>query len=574
MKNIIPAEIMQRLRERFCCLYGDSAEQCINRLRMLIGRYGVGLDPEPVTTYWNQTDNILITYADMVQAADQPPLQVLNSFLAERVGDVIKNVHILPFFPYSSDDGFSVIDYREVNDSFGTWKDVESLGENFGLMFDLVINHVSRKSDWFRQYINGILPARKYFIEMEPDADLSQVTRPRSSPLLTRVNTRDGERHVWTTFSDDQIDLDFSNPDVLFEFLDLIFFYISKGVRILRLDAIAYLWKKAGTTCIHLPETHEVVKLFRDVLDLVAPHVILLTETNVPNEENISYFGNNDEAHMVYQFSLPPLLLHALHTGNSTYLREWAASLPDLPAGNTFLNFTASHDGVGVRPLEGLIPDNELDALIKAILERGGHVSRKQNPDGSESPYELNITYFDALANPGNLVGNDDIARFLCSQTVSLSLKGLPAIYFHSITGTRNDYAGVEQLGYPRAINRRKWDEPDLRSQLDNRSTVTSRVFHGYVDLLRLRALHSAFHPNGKQEVLDLGPEIFAVKRQSPDNSEVILALHNMTGEEVAVGTSKFTGNDSASWHDLITDKPLADAPTLLPYQCMWLEQR
>jgi sucrose phosphorylase len=332
-----------------------------------------------------------------------------------------------------------------------------------------------------------------------------------------------------------------------------------------------------GTNCIHLPETHEVVKLFRDVLGLVAPNVLLLTETNVPNEENISYFGAGDEAHMVYQFSLPPLLLHALHTCNAQYLTDWANSLPLLQPGSTFLNFTASHDGVGVRPLEGLVPDEEFQAVLQAVLERGGHVSTKRNADGTDSPYELNITYFDALAKPGPRVAKVDIDRFLCSQIVALSLKGMPAIYFHSLTGTRNDYAGVERFGYPRAINRRKWDEPELRKALDNRSTVTSRVFQRYVDLLRTRALHPAFHPDGTQTVLQLGAEVFGVERVAPDHSETIIALHSMSGETVEVKRQSLPRLADGSWHDLIADKALkgnGDAVTLKPYQCVWLRQQ
>jgi len=121
-------------------------------------------------------------------------------------------------------------------------------------------------------------------------------------------------------------------------------------MRIARLDAVAFLWKELGTNCLHLPETHELVKLFRDVCEIVAPRAIILTETNVPHAENVSYFGQGDEAHMVYQFSLPPLLLHAFITGNGQYLTHWASGLEPPPAGCTFFNFTASHDGVGVRP--------------------------------------------------------------------------------------------------------------------------------------------------------------------------------------------------------------------------------
>jgi len=282
----------------------------------------------------------------------EAPLETLRSFMMQRVGKTITGIHILPFFPYTSDDGFSVQNYHEVREDLGGWMHIRRLAREYRVMGDVVINHVSAQSNWFRDFKKGIAPARDYFHVTEPSPALDQVTRPRNLPLLTPVKTPMGPVHVWTTFSPDQIDLNFANPDVLFEFLDIILLYISQGVSVLRLDAIAYLWKRVGTNCIHLPETHEVVKLIRNVLDLLAPHVTIITETNVPHAENVSYFGTGDEAHMVYQFSLPPLLLHALLRGNARWLTQWAAGLQPAPDGCAYFNFTSSHDGVGVRPLE------------------------------------------------------------------------------------------------------------------------------------------------------------------------------------------------------------------------------
>jgi sucrose phosphorylase len=193
---------------------------------------------------------------------------------------VITGVHVLPFFPYSSDDGFSVIDYTAVNPDFGTWADVERLGRNFRLMFDAVINHISAHSGWFQEFLKGNPGFADYFIVVEEGTDLSQVVRPRALPLLTSVQTAHGERLVWTTFSADQIDLNYANPDVLLEIIEILLLYVEKGAEIIRLDAIAYLWKKIGTPCIHLEETHRVVKLFRTVFDAVAPHVMLITRTS------------------------------------------------------------------------------------------------------------------------------------------------------------------------------------------------------------------------------------------------------------------------------------------------------
>ena len=302
------------------------------------------------------------------------------------MADTIGGVHLLPFFPFSSDDGFSVTDFWKVDPRLGTWNDVALLGKNFRLMFDGVINHVSRESEWFQAFVRGEPPFTDYFICADPNADLSQVTRPRTSPLLTPVKTTRGTKHVWTTFSADQIDLNYKNPEVLLKIIELLLFYAEQGAEVIRLDAIAYLWKEPGTTCIHLPQTHRVVKLFRSVFDQVAPGVILITETNVPHADNVSYFGNGtDEAQMVYNFALPPLVLHTFHTGNAQRLTNWAATLTTPSRSTTFFNFIASHDGIGVMPARGLLSESEIHELVRRTLAHGGKVSSKSNPDGSES---------------------------------------------------------------------------------------------------------------------------------------------------------------------------------------------
>lgn len=566
--------IMNRLQEHFERLYGDRlAPRCMERLEMMVGRYNVGYNHRHVYRYWDQADSILITYGDMVHSARQDPLRALKSFLDEHLRGAVSTVHILPFFPYSSDDGFSVIDYREVNPVLGGWDDVEKLNENFSLMFDLVLNHVSRQSEWFQDYVAGIAPCRDFFIEIDPKADLKKVVRPRSLPLLTKTPTRGGTRHLWTTFSEDQIDLDFSNPDVLFEFLDILFFYISKGARIIRLDAIAYLWKKIGTTCIHLPETHEVVKLFRDVVELVAMDVTILTETNVPHEENISYFGDNDEAHMVYQFSLPPLVLHALLTEQTRYLTAWATGLTPPPDGCTYLNFTASHDGVGLRPLEGILEQSEWDALLQHVQDRGGQVSTKRNTDGSDSPYELNITYFDALGLP-----DDDpathIERFLCSQALVLALQGIPAIYFNSLIAAPNDAEGVSQTGRARSINRQKWSDKQLEEMLADEQSPRAIVFRRYTHLLSLRARHAAFRPDSPQQVYDLGPALFAVQRKSLKGDDVVVAISNFTRSPQEIAVADPIEALRAGGYDVIseTKRIKKGKLTLSPYETCWLQ--
>lgn len=566
---------MDRLRARLQRLYPNDVERCLERMAMLIGRYGVGTTDRSGQGKWDQQDAILISYGDMIRASGEKPLTTLKRFADQNLRTAFTTIHLLPFFPYSSDDGFSVVHFRTVHPDLGDWPAVQALGENFRLMVDLVLNHVSRQCGWFQDYQAGVAPGRSYFIEVEAGADLSAVVRPRSLPLLTAVATPAGKRMVWTTFSEDQIDLNFANPDVLFEMLDILLLYVFMGARILRLDAIAYLWKKAGTPCVHLPETHEIVKLFRDFLEMVAPDVLLLTETNAPQEENYSYFGNGDEAHIVYQFALPPLLLHALQFGTSRYLNAWASSLPALPAGCAVLNFTASHDGIGVRPLQGLLPENEIKALIERARSLGATVSTKRDPDGVDSPYELNITYFDALR--GNS-GHDPLhlQRYLCSQIAALVLKGIPAVYFHSLIATPNDLEGVKRTGKARSINRRKWSLNELEDALKDEKGSASLVFREYLRLLQLRAQHSSFHPNGAQRILHLGENVFAVERTSPDGKESVVAISNCTAQPAHVPADNPELKSSLRARlDLIqnrTPETVDHALRLEPYQSLWLK--
>jgi glycosidase len=527
-------ELYRSISNRLAYLYGEESAPLITRhVRRLIDTHIQLRNVAIAGKHWNQADMVLITYGDSVQAPAQVPLHTLKQFIDTYLQDAFSLVHILPFYPWSSDGGFSVTDFRAVNTELGTWREIAALGDHFDLVFDLVLNHCSRENLWFADYIFGEEPACNYFIEVDPKENLSMVTRPRSTPVLTKVRTHRGMKHVWATFSNDQIDLNYANPTVLLEFIDIILYYVRRGARMLRLDAVAYLWKQIGTNCIHLPQTHEVIKLIRDVLAIVEPGVWLLTETNVPHQENISYFGQGDEAHMVYQFSLPPLLLHALYSGNTGFLSNWALSLEltPLPENCTYLNFTASHDGVGLRPLEGILPKEEIDIFLAAMRERGGYISTKSNTDGSESPYELNISYFDAFRAPGGGDNQWHIAAFLLSQIVALSLKGIPAVYIHSLLATPNDSLGVERSGLTRAINRRKLDQGEIETLLANHESEVGRVFRAYRRILQIRREQPAFHPDGRQTVLPLSDGLFGLEREAPGGGQRMLVLFNFTAQ-------------------------------------------
>ncbi len=531
-----------------------------------------------------EKDVILITYGDQVAEQGQAPLRTLAEVLERHVRGIISGVHILPFFPYSSDDGFSVIDYARVAPDLGDWTDVERLGRSFRLMFDAVINHISAKSDWFQEFLGGNPEFADYFITVEEGVDLSQVVRPRALPLLTPVQTARGKQLVWTTFSADQIDLNYASPDVLLKVIEILLLYVEKGADIIRLDAIAYLWKKIGTTCIHLEETHRVVKLLRAVLDAVAPHVILVTETNVPHEENVPYFGSGtDEAQMVYQFPLPPLVIHAIRSGDASYLSEWAARLSAPSNSTTFFNFVASHDGIGVRPVEGILPPAEVEGLVERTLAHGGYVSYKDNADGTRSVYELNISYFDALSDPNGVEPLGlQARRFLASQAIMLALAGVPGVYIHSLFGSRSCHASVEQTGRYRSINRAKFRREELERALADPSSLRHRVFHPYLRLIQARAAHRAFHPNGPQQVLSIHPAIFSLLRTAPGGGESLLCIHNVSNDEVPLSVNlpslPFPCPDQVC--DLITGTtfPVNASGNLsllmAPYQVLWLKEK
>lgn len=544
----------------------------------LMAVMGLGLHvpgPSAHRNNWDEQDVLLITYADSIRRDGEKPLVTLHGFLQQHLQNTLTAVHILPFFPFSSDDGFSVMDYLAVNESHGSWEDVERIAGDFKLMADLVINHMSARSRWFENFKKRVDPGRDYFFEASPTDDLSAVVRPRTSPLLTPVQTEDGERHVWCTFSEDQVDLNFANPQVLKEFVAIIRRYLEHGVILFRFDAVAFLWKEPGTTCIHLQQTHELIKILRLLIEHHSPDAVIITETNVPNRENLTYFGNANEAHVIYNFSLPPLLINTLITGNCRHLKTWLMSMPPAQMGTTYLNFIASHDGIGLRPTDGLLSDDEKQALVATMERFGGKVSYRRAAHGSDQPYELNIALYDALK--GTSAGGPDhwqLQRFVCAHTIMLALEGIPAVYIHSLFGTGNDHDRVVHTGRLRSINRSQWDNDRLESELGNPHSHHSQVFHQLTRLIDIRRRQRAFHPNATQFTLHLGLQLFGFWRQSVRRDQSVFCIHNISADvqQVALTDINLIGTDD--WRDLISGEvidDLAGTLTLKPYQSVWL---
>jgi glucosylglycerate phosphorylase len=561
------------MRERLRLLYGaEVGDRTAVRLERLLDDFRPRLQSDlEAESRFDQGDVLLITYGDTLLADDLPPLAALDKFASDRLQDRVSGIHVLPFFPSTSDYGFSVVDYLRVNPELGEWDHVGALSTRFRLMFDFVLNHVSVESKWFQAFLRDEPPYDQFFITADPGTDLSKVVRPRTSPLLTRFDSTGGPRWVWTTFSADQVDLNYRSPELLLRMVEVMLSYVERGAGLLRMDAVAYLWKEVGTSCVHLPQTHGVVKLLRQVLDDVAPHVAIVTETNVPHRDNVTYFGDGyDEAQLVYQFPLAPLVLDALARGDAGHLVKWAAEVVPPSDRTSFLNFLASHDGIGVVPARGLLSDEEVGELVARVRAHGGEASYGSNSDGSESVYELNATFFDALSDPGDRTETcqTKLDRYLCSQAVMLALAGVPGVYIHSLFGSHNDRQGFARSGWRRDLNHERLTLAGLEARLADASTETAQLFAGYSRLLEVRRHQPAFHPNAPQRVIPAGPGVFGLER-GPWEGQTILALHNLTGTVQTVPQTSAAGSV-----DLISGRrlPPGDSLKLGPYQVLWLQ--
>ncbi|MGG4731581.1 sugar phosphorylase [Leclercia adecarboxylata] len=517
---------------------------------------------------WDEKDIVLITYADQFSAPGEKALPVFTRFYNEWLSRSFSHVHLLPFYPWSSDDGFSVIDYHEVAPETGSWRDVAELKKSASLMFDFVCNHMSAKSKWFENYINQTPGYEDFFISVDPETDLSAVTRPRALPLLTPFTLHDGSvRHLWTTFSEDQIDLNFASPEVLIAMVDVLLHYLMEGARYIRLDAVGFMWKIPGTNCIHLEQTHRLIQLFRAITDRVAPGTVLITETNVPHKDNISYFGDGEnEAQMVYQFSLPPLVLHAVHCQDVRALCQWASSLKLPSMKTTWFNFLASHDGIGLNPLRGILPESEILSLVEKLQQEGALVNWKNNPDGTRSPYEINVTYLDALSAKES-EDNERIARFILAHAVLLSFPGVPAVYIQSILGSRNDYDGVERLGYNRAINRKKYRAGEIDAELEDNKSLRHSIYHRLTQLIAIRRTEKAFHPDSQTIFETSGTHVFKIIRTA-DNGERITALFNFSNHQQNIHSDIETGRELIAGEDIRSTNL-----SLNPWQVMWIKE-
>ena len=535
-----------RVRPLVELLYPGRGEQVTAQVLALLDRHRPALAGRAAHPALSERTAYLITYGDTVRRPGEPPLRTLAGLLRDHVGDAVSDVHLLPIFPWTSDDGFAVVDHRQVDPALGTWDDVTALTPEHGVLLDFVANHVSASSPWFSDWLADVPERAGFFLDRDPAFDTSRVVRPRTLPLFSEHVRPDGRPvEVWTTFGPDQVDVDVSTPAALLELTDVLLGYLARGASAVRLDAIGFLWKESGTTCLHLPQTHAVVQLWRALVDAAAPGALLLTETNVPHEENVSYFGDGtDEAHLVYQFALPPLVLHSFVSGSTARLSTWAAGTGPVSPTATFFTFLASHDGIGLRATEGVLTDDERQALVDRTLAHGGRVSMAASADGGERVYELNLTYLDALATPAEAADPAVVAaKALAAHSILLTVVGVPAVYVHSLLGSGPDHDGLRDSGIPRRINRGVLDADELLEQLHT-DPRRSAVFTGLVGLLRARQSQPALSPFSPQAVEVHDERVFVVRRGTGD--DVLVCATNVTGDEVELpavrGTDVLTG--------------------------------
>ena len=581
LKNKINQNINLDILKRLNFIYRsiiseDKTLEYSKKINKLINNYKDIGPKNSKNDYWSENTILLITYADSIsRGLSGKTLNDFGKFYKKYLKKFINSIHFLPFFPSSGDGGFSVKNHNDVDKAYGTWEDIQSLSKQANIMTDLVLNHSSSKGDWYKNFLDDKDPGKNYFYVVDKNYDCSKVVRPRDHDLLTEIELQNKKKFLWCTFSHDQIDLNFKNPDVLLEFIKLIIKLSSYGIKIFRLDAVAFIWKQPGTTCLNLSQTHEIIKLLRDIVDQLDKNLIIVTETNLPKQENLSYFGKNDEAHWIYNFSLPPLIVNTFLFEDSVALTKWSMKMPPAQLGNAYLNFIASHDGIGMRPAEGILSDKEIKKMLQRLKKNGSKFSMRKLSNNEEKVYEANISLFNALQfTDSDLKGKFALKRFIAAHCIILAIEGVPAFYFNSLFATKNDEETFANTGVKRNLNRYKWHYSTLVNLIKTNNTIERNCYEIFKELISIRKIQPAFHPNATQFTLNLDKNIFAVWRQSRDRKQSIFALTNVSSKTIKFNTNKINLIDDEKWFDLLSQETkITDDQyvKLMPFQSLWI---
>ena len=521
----------------------------------------------------SEKTSLIICYGDSIYSNKKNSISLFRIFFKKKLKNYFNTIHFLPFYPSSSDSGFSVKDHYKIENKLGNWSDIKKISKSNDIMADMVINHSSARGLWFRNFLKNKKPGKNYFLKIDSKFDTSKVIRPRDHKLLKKINIFNKKEYLWRTFSADQLDLNFKNPSVLLRFIKIMINLINHGVTVFRLDAIAYLWKESGTKCINLKQTHEIIKLLRTICSYLNVETIIVTETNLPEKENLTYFGKNDEANWIYNFSLPPLLIHAFLFENSSYLNQWSKKLPITKNGNSYLNFISSHDGIGIRPTEGIFNKKVLNNFLKRLKKNGSKFSYRKVKNKSKKVYEANITVFNALKKTDyDSKGKFLLERYVSAHSIMISFEGIPALYFNSLFGKSNDEAKYIITGNNRDVNRYKWNYKNISKKLSNKNSKQSIFFQKISNLLSIRRKQKAFHPNASRHNINLGSKIFSFKRISINKKQTVICITNLSSKIQRANLNKIYHN----WTNLIGSKIEIKNKLLIlkPFETIWLSNK
>ena len=546
------------------------------KIKELINNFNQNIKSIQKEDIYSEKTVLLISYADNLRIkGEKNTLNTFSNFFKKKLKKNFNCIHFLPFFPSSSDSGFAVKDHNAIEKKYGNWKHIKKLSKDAYIMADIVINHASSKGKWFKNFLKNKDPGKNYFFSVDKGFDISKVVRPREHQLLQKFKMFDSKKKLWCTFSPDQVDLNFKNPDVLIDFIKIMMMFINKGISIFRLDAVGYLWKETNTECVNLPQTHEIIKLFRLILQKLNTKSLIVTETNLPGKQNLSYFGDNDEAHWIYNFSLPPLIAYTLLFEDSSQISNWSKSMPPTRNGQTYLNFLASHDGIGMRPIEGILNKNQSRKMFSRIKKNNGKFSFRKIKNKAKKIYEANITLFDLLSvTDFDKKGNFKIERFIAAHTIMFSLEGIPGIYFNSLFGTQNDISKYNITKRNRDLNRYKWDFFNLQKKLNKKNSKEKYIFDELMRLLEIRKKQPAFHPNATQYTLSLGKKTYVLWRQSKDKRQSIFSVTNVSSKNIEFNPNKLNLIKNEKWRDLLDPKTKINVKQkiiLKPFETLWI---
>jgi len=636
LSKAVPDNKLVEIKQILLDIYGaDDVNIMIREIGFIVQAFKFGLSQEradklALAKKNHRKDYVLISYPDSIidSTGEKKPLQALKKFLSRtRMG----MVHILPFYPWDADRGFSVENYGKVDPASGSWQDIDQINKDVDIMFDFVKNHASinnrliqdalihrhlpeddplykRSYDDHKDYV--IAYTHEQSMDLERKGAFSNVVRPRNHELLTEYHiikvvycdgkikkamvkaflgqylkwkyrvvkkknnkmdiiiegSSEGKRSdiavkimpeeeillgggkVWTTFSREevegieetrQVDLNYRNPNVFAEAVIIALAYLERGAAVLRLDAIGYLWKEIGSTCIHEKKTHRIIQAMQAILKEAAPGVITVAEVNEPQEEAFKYIGDNDRpgTDMAYQFVHFPLAVYSILTGDAGYYRRWIDTIIEYGA-KQFVLVYGSHDGMGLKPIMNILPKNELARMeIMLISKYGAKPNKARLSNNEEITYEI-------CATPWNLINNpnvkEDIAlqikRYITVAMLGMAHRALRAFYINSYIGAPN-FAGF--LDENRTINRERFEEDMLFSELDDPESHKGIIMQILNTIIGKCTHQAAFDPAGPAiRTLETNNNaIIAEVLETPDHSdeEKIVQLINVSDQKASI---------------------------------------